>query len=289
MSRNLRMTFRTLMVLVVVFVFFFLLVEGYSYYRLGIEDRFYHSQHQSLKPNGIVGHGLGIIGSLLILIGVSMYMIRKRVRRFARIGVLKYWLEFHIFLCSLGPVLVLYHTAFKFGGIVSVSFWCMVAVVLSGVIGRYIYLQIPHTIEGREMSLAELETKKGEFKQVLLEKYRLNPDLTDEILQAVKARPDRTGGNSIGRFLKKFQFEHNLLWQIERGLKTYHFESETRKELLRLIRHEINLNRKIDRLVTMQNLFRYWHVAHLPFALVMLLVMLVHVGVAIAFGYRWIF
>ena len=101
--------FRTAMVLVVVFTFCFLLVEGYSYYQLGIEDRFYHDQHQLLKPSGLIGHGLGIVGSLLIVAGVSIYMIRKRVRRFARLGVLKYWLEFHIFLCSLGPILVLFH------------------------------------------------------------------------------------------------------------------------------------------------------------------------------------
>ncbi|RKD89756.1 hypothetical protein [Mangrovibacterium diazotrophicum] len=289
MRQTWRLVSRTTMVLIVVFTFFFLLLEGYSYYRLGIEDRFYHAQHQLLKPSGLLGHGLGIIGSSLIVIGVCMYMIRKRVRRFSRIGVLKYWLEFHIFLCSLGPVLVLFHTAFKFGGIVSVSFWCMVAVVVSGIIGRYIYLQIPHTIEGREMSLAELEMKKAHFKVLLQEKYQLNSPLADEILQAVKARPSRPGGESISRFVEKLLFQHKLLQRVRMLLRTNHFEPQTRKELLRLIRYEISLNRKIDRLVTMQNLFRYWHVAHLPFALVMLLIMLIHIGVALAFGYRWIF
>jgi len=289
MQRTLRTTFRTIMVLVVLFSFFILLLEGYSYYRLGIEDRFYHDMHALLKPSGLVGHGLGIIGSALMVIGVSMYMIRKRVRRFSKIGLLKYWLEFHIFLCSLGPVLVLFHTAFKFGGIVAVSFWCMAAVVLSGIIGRYIYLQIPHTIEGREMSLTELEIKKEEFKQLLANKYQLNPTLAEEILQAVKTRPGREGGTSVGRFMQKFQFETNLINQIDTLLKANHLTREARKELLRLVRYEISLNRKIDRLLTMQNLFRYWHVAHLPFALVMLLIMLIHIGVALAFGYRWIF
>jgi len=56
-----------------------------------------------------------------------------------------------------------------------------------------------------------------------------------------------------------------------------------------LVKHEIALNRKIERLVTMQNLFKYWHVAHLPFALVMLVIMIIHVAVTVAFGFRWIF
>lgn len=102
----------------------------------------------------------GIVGSLMMLAGVSSYMLRKRIQKLSRFGLLKYWLEFHIFLCSLGPMLVLYHTAFKFRGLVAVSFWSMVAVVISGVIGRYIYLQIPRTIEGFEMDLNEINQVK---------------------------------------------------------------------------------------------------------------------------------
>jgi len=151
--------------LIVLIVTFYLAFEGVDYYLLNIEHRFDHPDHQILKPSGALGHGLGIIGSLMMIVGVSIYMVRKRIRMFSRLGILKHWLEFHIFLCSLGPILVLYHTAFKFGGIVAVSFWSMMAVVLSGIIGRYIYLQIPRTIEGREMSLNEINQTKDALNQ----------------------------------------------------------------------------------------------------------------------------
>ena len=59
--------------------------------------------------------------------------------------------------------------------------------------------------------------------------------------------------------------------------------------LERLVNDDIILNRKIERLDIMQNMFKYWHVAHLPFALVMLIIMIIHVGITIIFGYRWIF
>lgn len=52
--------------------------------------------------------------------------------------------------------MVLFHTAFKFGGIVAISFWSMVAVVASGVIGRFIYNQIPRSIQGQELTLGEV-------------------------------------------------------------------------------------------------------------------------------------
>ena len=56
-----------------------------------------------------------------------------------------------------------------------------------------------------------------------------------------------------------------------------------------LVKNEMSLNWRIERLVLMQNLFKYWHVAHLPFALVMLVIMVIHVAVTLVFGYRWIF
>ena len=62
-----------------------------------------------------------------------------------------------------------------------------------------------------------------------------------------------------------------------------------RSQVLTLVKNEISLNRRIDRLETMQKLFQYWHVAHLPFALIMLIIMVIHVAVSIVFGYTWIF
>ncbi len=130
-----------------------------------------------MKASGIIGHGLGIVGSLLILLGVFTYMLRKRLRFFSRMGILKHWLEFHIFFCTLGPVLILFHTTFKFGGIVAVSFWSMVAVFLSGIVGRYIYLQIPRSIEGRELTLREMEDQIAEMNKQLRQSVILDESI----------------------------------------------------------------------------------------------------------------
>ena len=278
-----------ILILVVVLVTSFLAYQGYSYYSLGVENRFFHPDHQTLKPSGFMGHTLGILGSFLMLVGVATYMLRKRVSKFSRIGVLKYWLEFHIFLCTLGPILVLYHTAFKFGGLVAVSFWSMVAVVLSGVIGRYIYLQIPRTIEGREMNLNEINQIKDELNKKLITVYSIDGPVLEEILNAVKKRPDRSGESMVKRSIEKFNFEQRTIREVKTILAQNNIIGKGNKEVVKLIKDEIILNRKIDRLISMQNLFRYWHVAHLPFALLMLIIMLIHIGVAYTFGAHWIF
>lgn len=278
-----------LLFIVVIFATLYLFNLGYSYYSLSIDQRFFHSEHQSLKPSGQIGHGLGIIGSFMMLFGVATYMLRKRVRRFSRLGILKYWLEFHIFLCTLGPIFILYHTSFKFGGLVAVSFWSMVAVVLSGVVGRYIYIQIPRTIEGREMNLNEINQIKDELRQKLITGSAMNENTLEEILQAVKMRPDRSGGNMLNRTIDKFKFELEIKRKVKQILRHHQVTGKNYSEVVGLITEEIKLNRKIDRLISMQNLFKYWHIAHLPFALLMLIIMLIHIGVSIAFGAHWIF
>ena len=176
------------MVLILIVVSIYLVYKGYAYYNTSLEERFYQSDHELLKPNGLLGHGMGIIGSFLMVAGVSIYMLRKRWGVLSRLGKLKYWLEFHIFLCTLGPILILFHTSFKIGGIVSISFWSMIAVVVSGVIGRFIYIQIPRTIEGRELSLIEVRGMKTDIRDILVTKYKLEKDSLDTIVKSTLGR-----------------------------------------------------------------------------------------------------
>ena len=58
---------------------------------------------------------------------------------------------------------------------------------------------------------------------------------------------------------------------------------------MRLVYNELKTNTRINRLQLMQKLFKYWHVAHLPFAFVMLIIVVIHVIVTLLFGYKWIF
>jgi hypothetical protein len=273
-----------ILVSIIVVVTLFLAYYGIPYYKTPIEERFYHPDHDWFKPSGIFGHGLGIVGTLLILIGVFGYMAKKKYRFLDRLGRLKYWLEFHIFLCTLGPIMILFHTAFKFGGIVSVSFWSMVAVVASGVIGRFIYIRIPRTIEGRALSLHEIKDMKSGVERTLAEAYQLDMGAYRTLVEAMERVP--AGGTGwITRFLERRKIVSTLANQLkERGLSRV-----DRKSVLRLVKNEMTLSSRIEGLQTMQKLFKYWHVAHLPFALIMLIIMVIHVGVTLAFGYRWIF
>jgi len=210
-------------------------------------------------------------------------MFRKRLRIFSRIGILKHWLEFHIFLCTLGPFLILFHTTFKFGGIVAVSFWSMVAVFLSGIVGRYIYLQIPHSIEGKELSLHDMEEQRAEINKQL----RQSVTLDESIYEIFDNRSDQSSGNA--GYWRRRSEERTVLKNLRNELRSQAVPQKKASEIIQTFRDQLTLKKRIERLVSMQKLFAYWHVAHLPFALIMLVVMIIHVVVAVTFGYKWIF
>jgi hypothetical protein len=289
MTKTAHRIYLSILVGIVFIAIITLIYNGISYYMLNIEERVYHPDHALLKPSGIIGHGMGITGTLLIIIGVSSYMARKRYRFLLRIGLLKHWLEFHIFLCTLGPVLVLFHTAYKFGGLVAVSFWSMVAVFLSGIIGRFIYLQIPHTIEGRELSLTEVREMRTDVAVVLKNSHNLDPETYNLLVDSIKKKVGIYRKNALVRYIGNYFRERRTLLKVKSLLKSHDLPKSERKMILSLIKDDIELNQKIERLDTMQNMFKYWHVIHSPFALIMLVIMAIHVAVTIVFGYRWIF
>lgn len=289
MSHLVHRIYISILVIITVAVFMALAIYGADYYTTSLSERHFHEQNELLKPTGLIGHGTGIAGSLLMIIGVFGYMARKRFRRLSRIGVLKYWLEFHIFLCTLGPILVLYHTSFKFGGIVAVSFWSMIAVVVSGVIGRFIYLQIPRTIQGRELNLSDLSNLENDLFIELKDNYNVNYEVIARMNIALSQSESRQKGNFILRIVRRLWFERDLLKQIKKELKNRELKGKDYRKVVRIFKSKIILNRRIAWLSTMQDFLRYWHVAHLPFALIMLVIMIVHIIVAVLFGYKWIF
>lgn len=289
MSKTAHRVFVIILVTIVLMTLIALIYKGISYYRTSLEERFYHTENNLLKPSGVLGHGFGIVGSFLMVTGVVTYMARKRYRIFSRLGILKHWLEFHIFLCTLGPILILFHTAFKFGGLVAISFWSMVSVFISGIIGRFIYIQIPRTIEGQELSLNDIRETKKDIAGILKSSYNLDEGSYNIITNSIKRTVELYHSNFLARFINKYFDDCRTIRLVKKTLHDNKLNNKEKRQILTLVRDGINLNRKIERLDTMQNLFKYWHVIHSPFALVMLIIMVIHIGVTLAFGYKWIF
>jgi hypothetical protein len=262
------------------------LVLGAPYYLASPAERAFSDLHDLYAPTGVVGHSLGYVGTLMIAAGVAGYMVRKRVLAFRRLGRLSAWLRWHIFLCTLGPFLVLLHTAFKVGGIVSIAFWAMVLVVASGVLGRYVYTRLPRRLDGGVQSLEAVRARQEALKTAIAARTGLPP----EKLASLFPRRGRASERAIGAL--RIALSHDLsarrrAREARRVLARHGVSKAAAAPVLALLRQESTTELQLRLLLPFQRLFRHWHTFHLPLAIVMLLIVIVHVAVAWVFGYGW--
>jgi hypothetical protein len=254
--------------------------EGSSYYSTPLIERPRHEGYWTLKPGGSMGHTFGVAGASLMTV-MLLYSVRKRVKVFRALGKLRDWLDFHIFCGVIGPLLVILHSSFKVQGLVALSFWSMIAVALSGVLGRYLYLQIPRTRAGDQLSLAEVEGLHGEITR------RLREELGEEPLAELESIA--AGGLSPKIPLVPLLFRlpvegMRLRWRLWGFRRRYRGSSD----LIRTARQKALLQRRLILWNRLQELFHHWHVIHKPFAIVMYVFLVVHVTVAILTGYGWV-
>ena len=105
---------------------------------------------------------------------IYLYYFRKRWGWFRNWST-KNWLDFHIVLGVTAPIIIAFHAAFKFRGIAGMAFWIMVAVALSGVVGRYLYAQIPRRLDAAELSWQELQDEQLGLTQLLAAQKMFSP------------------------------------------------------------------------------------------------------------------
>lgn len=101
-------------------------------------------------PSGGTWPGLiyGLLGSAL-MIAAGLLSARKRAPT-RRIGRAATWLKAHIWLGLLSFPLILYHSAFRWGGLVEQLLWfSLVAVVGSGIFGLVMQHYIPRMMSSR--------------------------------------------------------------------------------------------------------------------------------------------
>jgi hypothetical protein len=226
------------------------------------------------------------------MVFMLLYSLRKRTKLFGNSGTLPHWLQIHIYLGIFGPLLVILHSSFKVQGLIAVSFWSMIAVALSGIFGRYLYLQIPRTLSGKELDLNELNEMNKQLNLDLQQDYQLAP-VDIQKIESLLFGNKKYSQNTIALLLSLFFSD--LGWPIRHYFlkkkipAAFHIQANRLKELIKGIREKELLERRISLWSKIQELFHYWHVIHKPFAIIMYLIMVVHILVAVYTGYVWIF
>jgi hypothetical protein len=274
-----------------------IIVYGFGYYIMGPEQRALSPRHELLKPSGTIGLRLGMFGALLFLV-VYVYPLRKKWAWLGRQGSSRRWLDFHVLLGLTAPVVITFHSSFKFSGIAGVAYWIMVIVALSGVVGRYIYAQIPRSLNSAALSLQEAQGLSMRLAEQLKILGILSGRDIDKLLQLPDMRRAATM-SLLGalwqmmlldvRFpFRIWRLRQKMIWSHGRWWSLVGFGRSENAQLERAIataREQALLTKKLLFLSKSNRMFHLWHIIHRPFSYSFAVLAAIHVVLMLMLGY----
>jgi len=260
---------------------------GADYYFAPAAERLRSPLHPWLRPSGYVGQTAGIL-ALVFFLTLWLYPVRRRFRRLAFTGSMARWLDVHVALALVLPLLAAVHAGWQFHGLIGLGYFAMLAVWLSGLIGRYLYVRVPRSRAGRELGAAELTRVRHTLLAEIATRARLPVEQVESILGE---DPWPCEGMGIGATLVQLLRDDFARWRATRALARAcgrRVDRHTLRRIRKLARREMALMQQARLLGATQRLLRLWHVVHRPFAIAALTAVLVHVAVAVMVGATWL-
>lgn len=270
---------------------------GFDYYKASAADRAYMAKRALLKPSGRIGINLGILGFTMFCV-IFLYPLRKRWTWLGRQGLSRHWLDFHVLLGLSAPFVIALHSTFKFQGFAGIAFWIMLAVSLSGVVGRYLYGQIPRRVNAAELSRKELQELQDKLaEQLANQKILRESDIRSALRLPAQETVDwlptpvALGYMFVLDLVRPFRIarlRNGALSGSEHLTTVFGLLPTRHRELERAIsiaQEEANLSKRILFLSRTQKVFHLWHVVHKPFSYTFAVLALIHIGVVIMMGY----
>ena len=257
-------------------------LRGADFYHLPLAERVDHSDYHVLSPSRPVGRVYGAVGLVLMLVNLS-YLLR---RRFAHLplGHMRLWLDSHVVTGLTATLFVAFHSAFQLRSPVAmVTALTLGVTVATGVIGRFFYAFVPRAESALHERMFDLEG--------------LLPGFRKSLAQALnELRPsDAPPGSGLWRVLRTMP-----CWireaRARRTLVLSLYESRAAHANALEREHAAPLSREIAGMaarevyaVAARELLRAWRPWHRLSALIMVSGVLLHVSVALFYGYGWDF
>ncbi len=271
---------------------------GFSYYTLSAADRPFSPKHDALRPGGPIGIKLGMFGVFLFFL-IYLYPLRKKWGWLSRQGNSRHWLDFHVILGTLAPIIVAFHATFKFGNIAGLAFWSMLAVTVSGFVGRYLYAQIPRNLKNAELSRKEMTDISDSMRNELSAQNLGQTKRLDKLY-------DLPSSQDVAHMPMLLALVYMILIDLRRpfrvsllrlqsagfgpwvaGLCGFALTRDARLEhVIAIARAQAKLSKRVLFLSRTDQVFRLWHVVHRPFSYAFALLALLHIALALYMGYR---
>lgn len=263
-------------------------VCGAPYYLASSAEKLRHPLHAWFRASGYVGQSAGILTFAGFLF-MWLFPMRKRARHATWAGPVPKWLNVHIGVGLMLPLIGAIHAGFRVGGVIGLGYIAMLIVCASGIVGRYLYVRIPRSRSGVELGLGEVAAQQRALIGELSEASGISVFELQEILQ-VRSTPARVGmwaafvqmaGDDLAR--------GRAIRRLRARMRTSggHVDAGRLHNVMALARRQMSLAQQARLLNVTQSIFRHWHAAHLPVAITAVIAVTIHVVVVIAMGATW--
>jgi hypothetical protein len=262
--------------------FLVMLAWHWDYYSAARAQRPFLESHGLLRSSGKVGLPTGIWASALFVLNLG-YLIRKRLIKVKVLGPLRMWMDTHVLTGLIGGGLVVFHSAVAPSSVLgTLALLAMTVTVLTGIVGRTIYVRVPRSIEGRELELEQVQEKLDSCRQ-LLEISGVQAEWMDR--SRPQARIHRTGlaGCFVALIIGDIQRRRDYRCLKEQILASPELRPAARKVLPRVKDYCMHWQWLI-RYHELRSLISSWRFFHRWVAILMLCVVICHIVVAIRFA-----
>lgn len=242
-------------------------------------------------PDSKFDYYLGITGALLML-AMFLYPVRKQARFMHSWGPVKYWFISHMVLGIGAPLIILVHSRFQIGSLnAGVALISMLIVMLSGVIGRFIYARIHHGMYGQRATLAELQGFLRLNSAEVHSKLVFAPDVERALLafEAFALAPHKGFIGSTWSLMTLWVHGRVVYRRCKRSLalalaklsRRRGWQAEERRRYRRAVTNQVrayieNLQRAAHFSIY-ERMFSLWHVLHVPLVYMLVASTIAHV------------
>jgi hypothetical protein len=239
-------------------------------------------------PRSNFGFYLGVVGSVMMLLMLA-YPLRKHVGFMHRWGALKHWFRIHMIMGIVGPTLVLFHSTFHLRSTnATVALFSMLGVVVSGIVGRFIYTKIHHGLYGRRATLEKIQSEFAGHSNDAKSRLHFAPRV-EQWLQSFERdsmQLDRSFTShlfsplTIG--LKRSILAFRCARELRRILKTerhpeFHGGASEATQLASSYLRECQ---RVAQFSTYERFFSLWHVLHIPLIYILAACTIFHIMAA---------
>lgn len=239
-------------------------------------------------PRSDFGWYLGVIGSVMMLLMLA-YPLRKHVGFMSRWGALKHWFRIHMIMGIVGPTFILFHSTFHLRSLnATIALFSMLGVVISGIIGRFIYTKIHYGLYGRRATLGKVQEELAGLSSDAKSRLHFAPRV-EQWLQSFERdskQLDRSFTShlfsplTIGskRIILSFRCARELR-KILKAERHPEFRGGA-SEAIQLASSYLGECQRVAQFSTFERLFSLWHVLHVPLIYILAACTIFHIVAA---------